>query len=314
MPAKSIEPNSQAEKTAKTASTARTESAEKTALDERTEKTEKADLVVLADSHTHLEFPQFDADREEVFERAWASGVRHLVAIGSGSGPDRLRAGLDMAAGRDWVFPTIGIHPHEARLAGEEHFAELARLAAHPRVIAVGEIGLDYHYDHSPRNVQQTVFRRQLELAEASRLPIIIHCREAWPDCLRILDEQWKRTALGGIFHCFSGSFEDARRGLDAGFSISFAGNLTFPKAAELRDVAARIPRDRLLIETDCPFLAPVPRRGKRNEPAFVRFVAEQLAAIWGVAVSEAAAATTRNFLNFVGQIRATGPATAQDL
>ena len=275
------------------------------------ETTEGTDSIVLADSHTHLEFPQFDEDREQVFERAWAGGVRHLVAIGSASGPDRLRVGLEMAEGRDWVFPTIGIHPHEARLATDDHFDELARLAADLRVIAVGEIGLDYHYDHSPRDVQEAVFRRQLELAEASRLPIIIHCREAWLDCLRILDEQWKRTGLGGIFHCFSGSFEDARRGLDAGFYISFAGNLTFPKAADLRDVAARVPRSRLLIETDCPFLAPVPKRGKRNEPAFVRFVAEQLGAIWGVSVPEAAAATTRNFLEFLGKARSARPATA---
>jgi TatD DNase family protein len=297
--------NSQAKKTAKTGSTARTASAE------ATEKAEKTDSVALADSHTHLEFPQFDEDREQVFERAWAGGVRHLVAIGSASGPDRLRAGLEMAEGRDWVFPTIGIHPHEAGLATDDHFDELAHLAAHPQVIAVGEIGLDYHYDHSPRDVQQAVFRRQLELAEASRLPIIIHCREAWADCLRILDEQWKRTGLGGIFHCFSGSFEDALRGLDAGFYISFAGNLTFPKAVDLRDVAARIPRDRLLIETDCPFLAPVPQRGKRNEPAFVRFVAEQLAVIWGVSVPEAAAATTRNFLEFLGKAHSARPETA---
>ena len=282
---------------------------------EGTQPTDSAgttDSIALADSHTHLEFAQFDEDREQVFERAWAGGVRHMVAIGSGSGPDRLRAGLEMAEGRDWVFPTIGIHPHEARLATPEHFDELARLASNPRVIAVGEIGLDYHYDHSPRDVQQAVFRRQLELAEANRLPIIIHCREAWPDCLRILDEQWKRTGLGGIFHCFSGSFEDAVRGMDAGFYISFAGNLTFPKAVELRDAAARIPRDRLLIETDCPFLAPVPKRGKRNEPAFVRFVAEQLAVIWSVSVSEAAAATTRNFLAFLNQALSDRPEAAQ--
>ena len=269
---------------------------------ERTEGTERAEQVVLADSHTHLEFPQFDPDREQVFERAWSSGVRYLMAIGSGSGPDRLRAGLEMAEGKDCVFPTIGIHPHEARLATEEHFAELAQLAAHPRVVAVGEIGLDYHYDHSPRDVQQKVFRRQLELAEDHRLPVVIHCREAWPDCLRMLEEQWKRTGLGGIFHCFSGSFEDAQRGLDAGFYISFAGNLTFPKATDLREVAARVPRDRVLIETDCPFLAPQPQRGKRNEPAFVRSVAEQLGTIQGVSVSEAAAATTRNFLAFLGE------------
>ena len=277
-----------------------------------TERTEGAEQVVLADSHTHLEFPQFDPDREQVFERAWSSGVRYLMAIGSGSGPDRLRAGLEMAEGKDCVFPTIGIHPHEARLATEEHFAELAQLAAHPRVVAVGEIGLDYHYDHSPRDVQQKVFRRQLELAEDHRLPVVIHCREAWPDCLRMLEEQWKRTGLGGIFHCFSGSFEEARRGLDAGFHISFAGNLTFPKATDLREVAARVPRDRVLIETDCPFLAPQPQRGKRNEPAFVRSVAEQLGTIQGVSVSEAAAATTRNFLAFLGERqRSSAPAPA---
>ena len=276
------------------------------------ERTEKTELVVLADSHTHLEFPQFDPDREQVFERAWASGVRYLVAIGSGSGPDRLRAGMEMAEGKDWVFPTIGIHPHEARLATEEHFVELAQLVANPRVVAVGEIGLDYHYDHSPRDVQQKVFCRQLELAEAYRLPVVIHCREAWPDCLRILEAQWKRTSLGGIFHCFSGSFEDAQRGLDAGFYISFAGNLTFPKATDLRGVAARVPRDRVLIETDCPFLAPQPQRGKRNEPAFVRSVAEQLGTIHGVAVSAAAAATTRNFLAFLGERqRSSSPAPA---
>ena len=282
----------------------KTEKTEGTENSERTENSEKTERVVLADSHTHLEFPQFDPDREQVFERAWAGGVRYLIAIGSASGPDRLRAGLEMAKGRDWVFPTIGIHPHEARLATEEHFAELAQLAAHPQVVAVGEIGLDYHYDHSPRDVQQTVFRRQLELAEARRLPVVIHCREAWPDCLRILNEQWKRTGLGGIFHCFSGSFEDARQGLDAGSYISFAGNLTFPKATDLRAVAAQVPRDRVLIETDCPFLAPQTQRGKRNEPAFVRYVAEQLGTIYGVSVAEAAAVSTRNFLDFLGKRR----------
>ena len=271
---------------------------------ERNEGTKGTEFVPLVDSHTHLEFPQFDEDRHQVFERAWVSGVRHLVAIGSGTGPHRLRAGLEMAEGRDWVYPTIGIHPHEAKLATDGHFIELEQLAKNRHVIAVGEIGLDYHYDHSPRDVQQTVFRRQLDLAEANRLPVVIHCREAWPDCLQILEERWKRTGFGGIFHCFSGSFEDARRGMDAGFYISFAGTLTFPKAADLRDVAARIPWDRLLIETDCPFLAPVPKRGKRNEPAFVRFVADQMGLVRGVSGPEAAAATTSNFLAFLDRVR----------
>jgi TatD DNase family protein len=255
---------------------------------------------MFADSHAHLEFPDFDADREQVFERALAAGVRHIVAIGSGTGPHRLRAGLEMAAGRDWIYPTIGIHPHEARLATEDHFAELARLATDPRVVAIGEIGLDYHYDHSPREVQRTVFLRQLDLAGQRRLPIIIHCREAWDDCLLLLEEQWKRTGLGGILHCFSGSYRDACRGMDAGFYVSFAGNLTFPKAANLREVAAEIPKDRLLIETDSPFLTPVPHRGKRNEPSFVPLVAKQLAALQGVAPEEVGEYTTRNLLNFL--------------
>lgn len=275
-----------------------------------TERTEGTETLVLADSHSHLDLSQFDEDREQVFERAWLSGVRHLVAIGGAAGPDHLRAGFEMARGRDWVYPTCGIHPHEAKLATEAHFLELQQLAKEPCTLAIGEIGLDYHYDHSPRDVQQAVFRRQLEIAATNRLPVVIHCREAWPDCLRILEEQWKTTGLGGIFHCFSGTYEDACRGMEAGFYISFAGTLTFPKAADLRDVAARLPWDRLLIETDCPFLAPVPKRGKRNEPSFVQFVAEQMGKVRNVSGAEAAARTTRNFLAFLGGVL-TGRAAA---
>jgi TatD DNase family protein len=255
---------------------------------------------MFSDSHAHLEFPDFDADREQVFERAWTGGVRIIVAIGSGTGPHRLCAGLEMAEGKDWVYPTIGIHPHEARLATEDHFAELERLAADARVVAVGEIGLDYHYDHSPRNVQKTVFLRQLDLAEKHSLPIIIHCREAWEDCLQIIEERWKRTALGGILHCFSGSYQEASRGMDAGFLVSFAGNVTFPKASSLREVAKQIPRDRLLIETDSPFLTPVPHRGKRNEPSYVALVAAQLAALYGIPPEQIGEETTRNLLHFL--------------
>jgi len=265
---------------------------------------------MFTDTHTHLEFPQFDADREEVFMRAQAADVRYLVAIGSGSGPQRLRAGLEMAEGKEWVFPTIGIHPHEAKQATAAHFEELERLAADPRVIAVGEIGLDYHYDHSPRETQRDVFLAQLALAAQARLPVIIHCREAWPDCLEILERTWKPTGLGGIFHCFSGTYEEARRGLDAGFYISFAGNLTFPKAANLREAASQIPRDRLLIETDCPFLTPVPHRGKRNEPSFVPFVAQQLGALQGLSAEEVGKYTTQNFLAWMGSIRTAGDLT----
>ena len=259
---------------------------------------------MFADSHTHLEFPEFDADREQVFQRAQESGVKYLMAIGSGTGPHRLRAGLEMAEGKDWVFPTVGIHPHEAALATDDHFAELTRLASDPSVVAMGEIGLDYHYDDPPREIQRTVLLRQMELAKEAGLPLVIHCRDAWADCLSILEDHWRSTGLGGILHCFSGTFSDAMRGMDCGFYVSFAGNLTFPKATELRKVAAKIPGDNLLIETDCPFLAPVPRRGKRNEPCFVPLVAQQLAEIHGLSSEELGEYTTQNFLRFVEHAR----------
>ncbi|MBI4479586.1 MAG: TatD family hydrolase [Acidobacteria bacterium] len=255
---------------------------------------------MFADSHAHVDFPDFDHDREQVFARAREAGVEYIIAMGGASGPTHLRSGLAIAEGRENVWATSGIHPHEAQHATEKHFAALANVAQHPRIVAVGEIGLDYHYDHSPRDIQQRVFIRQLEIAAAARLPVVVHCREAWDDCLRILEEQWKRTALGGILHCFSGTVGDARRGMELGFYVSFAGNITFPKAGNLREVAAQIPRDRLLIETDCPFLAPVPKRGKRNEPAFVLHTAAQIAALHHCSPEEAGAFTTRNFLELV--------------
>jgi TatD DNase family protein len=257
---------------------------------------------MLSDSHAHLDFPDFDADRDEVFARAREAGVQYIMAMGGAGGPAHLRSGVAIAEGRENVWATSGIHPHEAQHATAEHFAELAELTENPRLVAIGEIGLDYHYDHSPRQVQQRVFLRQLEIASAVRLPVVIHCREAWDDCLRILEEQWRRTALGGILHCFSGTFEDAQRGMDFGFYISFAGNITFPKATNLREVAARIPRDRLLIETDSPFLAPVPKRGKRNEPAYIVHTAAQLAALQNCSVEEVGEFTTRNFLEFLSR------------
>ncbi|MBI3933581.1 MAG: TatD family hydrolase [Acidobacteria bacterium] len=255
---------------------------------------------MFSDSHAHLDFADFDQDREQIFERARAAGVEYMLAMGGAGGPAQLRSGLAMAEGREHVWATSGIHPHEAQHATEAHFTELVSITQHPRIVAVGEIGLDYHYDHSPREIQRTVFVRQLEIAAAAWLPVVIHCREAWDDCLRILEEQWKRTALGGILHCFSGTFDDARRGMSIGFYVSFAGNLTFPKAGDLRNVAAKIPRDRLLVETDCPFLAPIPKRGKRNEPAYVVHTAAQIAALHNCFPEEVGAFTTRNFLEFL--------------
>jgi TatD DNase family protein len=255
----------------------------------------------LIDSHAHLDFPQFDADREEMLERARQAGVGTILSIGIGEGPHQLRAALPFAEQHDWIYASIGIHPDAAHQATDEHFEEMRKLAGHPKVIAWGEIGLDYHYPEPPHDVQQQVFRRQLELASEAKVPVIIHCRDAWEDCLTILEEMWKTTGIGGIFHCFTGNEEDARRGLEMNFLVSFAGNLTYPNSEELRRVAGALPLDRLLIETDSPFLAPQGRRGKRNEPAFVLEVALALASVRDLAVEEAAAATSANFRRLFG-------------
>ncbi|HEY1483445.1 MAG TPA: TatD family hydrolase, partial [Candidatus Acidoferrum sp.] len=185
----------------------------------------------LIDSHAHIDDPKFAEDRDAMLQRALAAGISTLLAIGTGPGPEKLDAAMPYAEANDWIFTTVGIHPHEAKEVTQEHLDTLASLAKHPKVIAWGEIGLDYYYDHSPRDAQEEVFRQQMELASAANLPIIIHCRDAWDDCLRIMEDAWKPTGLGGILHCFGSSLEDAKRGLDMGFLISFAGNSTYPKA-----------------------------------------------------------------------------------
>jgi TatD DNase family protein len=253
----------------------------------------------IIDSHAHLEFPQFDEDRDAMLGRAREAGIETLLAIGSGTGPDRLNAAIPFAEQHDWIYATIGIHPHEAKDATEEHFARLGELAHHPRVIGWGEMGLDYYYDHSPRDVQQHVFRRQLGQARAAKLPIIIHCRDAWEDCLAIMEQDWKSSGLGGILHCFTGTLDDAKRGLDMGFMVSFAGNVTYPKMQHIRDAARELPLDRLLTETDSPFLPPQGRRGKRNEPAFVVEVAQALANVRNLGSEEVAGITAENFRRF---------------
>ena len=251
----------------------------------------------VVDSHAHLEFAQFDADREAMLERAKNAGVEMLLAIGSGTSPEeRLDAAIPFAEQHDWIYATLGVHPHDASAATEEHFAHLEELAGHPRVIGWGEIGLDYYYDHSPRDVQKQVFRRQLTQARAAKLPVIIHCRDAWDDCLTILEQDWRSSGLGGIFHCFTGTFDAARRGLDIGFLISFAGNVTYRKNQPIRDVAKEIPLDHMLTETDSPFLAPQGWRGKRNEPAFVVEVARTLASVRNLGTDDVAAAVVVNF------------------
>jgi len=250
----------------------------------------------LIDSHAHIDFPQFADDREAMLERARAAGVTMLLAIGTGPGPEKLDSAIPSAEQHDWIYATVGIHPHEAKEVTQQHLDDLAKLAKHPKVIAWGEIGLDYFYDHSPRETQHKVFRDQMELAAHAKLPIIIHCRDAWTDCLNLLEEHWKSTGMGGILHCFTSTLQDARRGMDMGFLISFAGNSTYPKAQNLRDVAKALPLEKILIETDSPYLAPQPYRGKRNEPAYVAEVARTLASVRDLSPDEMAAATSDNF------------------
>jgi TatD DNase family protein len=253
----------------------------------------------LVDSHAHLDDSKFDADREAVVERARAACLRYLLTVGGGTGPERLGASLEIAERYDWVYATVGLHPHDARHFRETHLDEIRTLARRPKVVAIGEIGLDYYYSHSPRQVQKQVLIRQLELAREAKLPVVVHCRDAWPDLREIIEAHWRASGLGGILHCFSGSREDAFQFLSWGFLVSFAGNITFKKADELRVVAREIPLHRLLTETDSPYLAPVPHRGKRNEPAYVREVTRALAAVRGLSEEEMGEQAVQNFACF---------------
>jgi len=257
------------------------------------------------DSHAHLDGKQFDSDREQVIARAREAGVQTMVAIGNGDGPPELDAGVRLADQYPFLYATIGIHPHEARLASDRAYAEMEKLAKNPKVIAWGEIGLDYYYDHSPRDTQKQVFIRQVEMAAAAKLPIVIHCRpsdnsdNAWQDCLQLIHEHWAPKGIGGVLHCFTGEWPHARRALDMGFMISFAGNITFPKAQQIRDAALEVPLDRMFIETDCPYLAPIPYRGKRNEPAYVKETARKIGELRRLSMEEVGEQTARNFYKF---------------
>src|ERR1700691_4178324 len=263
------------------------------------------------DSHAHLEGNRYDNDRDEVLARAKQSGIEAYLAIGNGEGPDTADCGIRLAeqySGQPQypeIWASVGIHPHEASLANDAADVRLLEWAKHPKVIAWGEIGLDYFYDHSPRDVQQQVFMKQMELAKQAKLPIVIHCRpsnnseDAWDDCLRLVGEQWAPSGLGGILHCFTGTWGHAKRALDMGFMTSFAGNVTFPKAQPIREAAKQVPLDRMLIETDSPFLAPVPYRGKRNEPSFVKEAARQIGELRGLSTEEIGLQTARNFYRF---------------
>lgn len=251
------------------------------------------------DSHAHLDFPQYNGDPSEVLARAQAAGVERILAIGSGTGPGTLDCAVRVADQHEWIYATVGIHPHESKLAQEKDFLEIKELAKHPKVLAIGEIGLDYYYDHSPREMQRAVFIRQLQIARDLGLPIVVHTREAEQDTLEILYQAWRPTKLGGILHCFTGSWELARAAMDMGFLISFSGILTFKKSQAIRDVARALPHEKVLIETDSPFLSPEPHRGKVNEPAFVVETARELAAIKGLTTEDVARITRFNFNRF---------------
>ncbi|MDX6384945.1 MAG: TatD DNase family protein [Blastocatellia bacterium] len=250
------------------------------------------------DSHCHIDGPEYDADREEVIARARDAGVDTMLNVGTGDPHSGAFAkAVDLAEKHEEIYAAVGVHPHDAKLFDDVAESRLVSLCEQSkRVIAWGEIGLDYHYDHSPRDTQREVFRRQLRLARGQNLPVVIHSREADDDTIGILREELSGYDRAGVLHCFGGSLAMAQAAISLGFYISFAGNLTFKKAENLREVAVELPLDRLLIETDCPYLTPVPFRGKRNEPARVVETARCLAGLLGKEVDEIGLATSENF------------------
>lgn len=250
--------------------------------------------LTLVDSHSHIDMPQFDTDRDAVVARARAAGVETMLVVGGVDEEAGHRRALHAA--ESLALPSsAGVHPHEARLATPLIYDELRGLARDRRIVAIGEIGLDFHYDHSPRDVQREVFRVQVRLAREVGLPIIVHTREADDETAALLEEEGAGE-VGGVIHCFTGGLELARRALALGFYVSFSGIVAFPRSEVIQEVARTAPLDRILVETDSPFLAPPPHRGKRNEPAFVVEVARKVAALRGTTVEEVGAATTANF------------------
>ncbi len=257
---------------------------------------------MIIDTHAHLDMPDFDADRSEVIKRAREARVELMLTIGTGR-PDTssIEAALRLAEENECIYAGIGVHPHDARLPDSAYWSRLEKLAEHPKVVLWGEIGLDFYYDHSPREIQIEVFRRQLRLARDLSMPVAIHCRDAWPDLVRVLREEWTDANPGGILHSFTGNTAQAREGVSLGFLISFSGIVTFKKADELRAAARSLSLDQILVETDCPYLAPVPHRGKRNEPAFVVDVGRGLAQTIQVDYEELARRTSLNFRRLTG-------------
>jgi TatD DNase family protein len=256
--------------------------------------------LTLIDSHCHIDMPQFDADRDAVVARAREVGVANMLIAGGVDAEDGHRRALRVA--EEFELPvSAGVHPHEAKLASEAIYDELRGLAREGRIVAIGEIGLDFHYDYSPRDVQREVFRRQVRLAREVGRPLIIHTREADEETAAILEEEGARET-GGVIHCFTGGEDLARRALALGFYISFSGIVAFPRSEIIQAVARTVPEDRLLVETDSPFLAPPPHRGKRNEPAFVVEVARKVAGLRGDTLEAVGAVSARNFARLLGR------------
>jgi TatD DNase family protein len=249
----------------------------------------------LVDSHCHLDDAQFNDDRIAVIERARQTGLKYILAIGTGDGPPDLEAAVRLADSYPFIYASAGVHPNDAAKVDLHTFKNLESLLKHPKVKAVGEIGLDYHWG-VPKETQTPIFIRQLEIAVNARMPIIIHTRDAWADTIDILRTHWEPTGLPCVMHCFTGNSEAARECLELGFHLAFGGVATFPKAAEIREAARITPADHLLLETDSPYLAPIPHRGKRNEPSFIVHTAEVVAAARGTTLEELAAQTTANF------------------
>lgn len=258
---------------------------------------------MFVDSHAHIDGAEYDVDRDEVVERARDAGLLAILNVGTGDPHSgSLERAVEVAEKYEGVYAAVGVHPHDAKLFDENAAEQIESLIKRsPRVIALGEIGLDYHYDHSPRQVQREVFIKQLRMAREMDLPVIIHSRSADDETVKVLSEEMKGNARGGIMHCFGGTPLMALQVLELGFLVSFAGNVTFKKAENLREAARVVPLDRLLIETDCPYLTPVPFRGRRNEPAHVVEVARCLADLYGVEIEEIGRRTTENFMRFFG-------------
>jgi TatD DNase family protein len=257
---------------------------------------------MLIDTHTHLDDARYDTDRDAMIQRARQAGVAAFVTIGCDLTTSR--SAVTLADRHADIYASIGVHPHEVKHIRDDWYDELRRLAQHAKVVAYGEIGLDYHYNHSPPKDQRERFREQIQLARDLHLPVVIHTREAQEDTISILKEE-KASEVGGVFHCFSGDAWLAKDALDLGFYLSFSGILTFNNATMLREIAKQTPLDRVLIETDCPYLTPVPHRGKRNEPAFVSHVARQLAEIHpDLSLERIEEATTENAKRLFTRLR----------